>query len=90
MTFAELQKLAPAFDWDAYFQAAGLTPGDLNVAEPKFMQEVDPQLAATAARRLEDVPEMARAGLRGAFALGAVRRRGASRSTALPERRDAR
>ncbi len=38
-TFEELQKLAPAFDWNNYFQAASLSKAPLNVSEPKFMQE---------------------------------------------------
>src|SRR5262249_49680024 len=42
--YADLKKLAPAVDWDAYFSAAKLTHADLNVGEPKFMQEVDRQL----------------------------------------------
>ena len=47
MTFAQLQKLAPAFDWDRYYAATGLTQGDLNVPEPKLMQEFDRQLRET-------------------------------------------
>jgi endothelin-converting enzyme/putative endopeptidase len=45
MTFAELQKLAPRFDWAAYFEAAGIPKGDLNVREPKHLQELNRQLA---------------------------------------------
>ena len=46
MTFAELQKLAPRFDWAAYFDAARIPTGDLNVREPRqFLQELDRQLA---------------------------------------------
>jgi endothelin-converting enzyme/putative endopeptidase len=47
MTFAQLQKLAPAFDWSGYYTATGLTQGDLNVLEPKLMQEFDRQLRET-------------------------------------------
>jgi putative endopeptidase len=43
-TFAELQKLAPRFDWAAYFDAARLPRIALNVSEPDFMREVDRQL----------------------------------------------
>ncbi len=43
--FADLQKLTPRFDWKGYFDAAGLPRADLNVAEPKFLQELDRQLA---------------------------------------------
>jgi endothelin-converting enzyme/putative endopeptidase len=47
-TFAGLQKLAPRFDWAAYYAQNGLahdTP--LNVDQPKFMQEIDRQLGET-------------------------------------------
>ena len=44
-TFAELQKLAPRFDWAAYFDAARLPRIDLNVSEPDFLRELDRQLA---------------------------------------------
>jgi putative endopeptidase len=47
MKFAELQKLTPAFDWTAYYTATGLTQGDLNVTEPKLLQEFDRQLRET-------------------------------------------
>jgi endothelin-converting enzyme/putative endopeptidase len=43
-TFADLQKLTPHFDWAAYFQATGLPAADLNVQEPKFLEEFDRQL----------------------------------------------
>jgi putative endopeptidase len=51
MSFEELQKLTPAFDWKAYYAAAKLGAGEVNVYEPKFMQEVDRQLRKTS---LED------------------------------------
>jgi endothelin-converting enzyme/putative endopeptidase len=44
-TFAGLQKLAPRFDWPGYFDEARLPQVDMNVREPKFLQEVDRQLA---------------------------------------------
>ena len=47
MTFAQLQKLTPAFDWSGYYTATGLAQGDLNVSEPKVMQEFDRQLRET-------------------------------------------
>lgn len=47
MTFAQLQKLTPAFDWNRYYAATGLTQGALNVAEPKIMQEFERQLRET-------------------------------------------
>ena len=46
-SFAELQKLTPHFDWAGYFEGAGLPRAPLNVAEPKFLEEVDRQLQAT-------------------------------------------
>jgi putative endopeptidase len=46
-SYAELKKLAPAMDWDSYFQAENISRANLNVAEPKFMQEVDRQLRET-------------------------------------------
>ncbi|MBB6093994.1 endothelin-converting enzyme/putative endopeptidase [Povalibacter uvarum] len=46
MSIAQLQRLTPRFDWNAYYTASGLTTGDVNVAEPKFMEEVDRQLGA--------------------------------------------
>src|SRR5262245_6118955 len=45
-SFADLEKLAPRFEWKGYFDAAGLPRADLNVAEPKFLREVDRQLGA--------------------------------------------
>jgi putative endopeptidase len=45
--FADLKKLAPAVDWDAYFNSAKISHADLNVSEPKFMQEVDRQFRET-------------------------------------------
>jgi putative endopeptidase len=45
--YAELAKLAPAMDWNAYFDSAKLSRADLNVAEPEFLKEVDRQLHET-------------------------------------------
>jgi len=47
MSFADLKKLSPTFDWDRYFAGAGLPQAEMNVDQPKFMQEVDRQLRAT-------------------------------------------
>ncbi len=44
-SFAGLQKLAPGFDWPAWFDAAGLPRADLNVTEPKFLAAVDALLS---------------------------------------------
>jgi len=47
-TFAQLQALAPHIDWAAYFQHKQLPASvDLNVQEPKYMQEVDRQMQQT-------------------------------------------
>ena len=46
-SFAELTKMAPAVDWEAYFTAAGIARADLNVDQPKFMAEVDRQFRET-------------------------------------------
>lgn len=45
MTFAELQKLAPQFDWDGFFATGKLPKTPLNVEEPKFLEEFNQQLA---------------------------------------------
>lgn len=46
-TFADLQKLAPHFDWTAYFDTLKIPREAVNVEEPKFLQEVDQQITAT-------------------------------------------
>jgi putative endopeptidase len=47
-TFAQLQALAPHIDWDGYFKHKQLpTDVDMNVDQPKFMQEVDRQMEQT-------------------------------------------
>jgi putative endopeptidase len=44
-TFAQLQALVPHFDWVGYFQHKQLPQDvDMNVDQPKFMQELDRQL----------------------------------------------
>jgi endothelin-converting enzyme/putative endopeptidase len=45
MSFADLQKLAPAFDWAGFFDANGLPRGDLNVTQPAFLKRFDEVLA---------------------------------------------
>jgi len=47
MSFAQLQALSPAFDWGAYFDAAHLPRSDLNVTQPKFLQQFNTELAST-------------------------------------------
>ena len=46
MVFTDLQRLAPSFNWVAYYKQAGLTPGPLNVTEPKFFQAFSRDLTA--------------------------------------------
>jgi endothelin-converting enzyme/putative endopeptidase len=47
-TFAQLQAMAPHFDWAGYFRHKQLpTDVDLNVDQPKFLQEVDRQIQQT-------------------------------------------
>jgi endothelin-converting enzyme/putative endopeptidase len=46
-TFADLAKLAPGFDWARYFDAAKLPHDDVNVLEPKFVEEVNKELSST-------------------------------------------
>jgi putative endopeptidase len=47
-TFAQLQALAPHFDWTDYFKHNQLAQDvDLNVDQPKYMQEFDRQLQQT-------------------------------------------
>jgi endothelin-converting enzyme/putative endopeptidase len=43
--FSQLAKMVPHFDWEAYFRAANIPQMALNVQEPRFMKEVDRQLA---------------------------------------------
>jgi putative endopeptidase len=43
-SFAELTRMAPAFDWAAYFDAAKMPHTDVNVTQPKFLAEVNAQL----------------------------------------------
>jgi endothelin-converting enzyme/putative endopeptidase len=47
MRFTELANLAPRVDWPAYFDAVRLPRADLNVQQPKFLQEVNRQLGET-------------------------------------------
>jgi putative endopeptidase len=47
-TFAQLQALAPHVDWAAYFKHKQIsTDVDMNVDQPKFMQEVERQMQQT-------------------------------------------
>jgi endothelin-converting enzyme/putative endopeptidase len=44
MSFDAMTKLAPHFDWTAYFDSAKIPRGALNVEEPQFLQEFDKQI----------------------------------------------
>lgn len=46
-SIADLQKMTPAFDWNAYFTATKLARVDVNVAEPQFLAEVNRKLEKT-------------------------------------------
>ncbi len=46
-TFAQLGQLVPAFDWSAYFDAAHMPHDDLNVTEPKYLHQLQKELAST-------------------------------------------
>jgi putative endopeptidase len=45
-TADELAKLTPHFSWAAYFKGFGITPAAVNVAQPKFFEAFDKQLAS--------------------------------------------
>ncbi len=47
MSFDAMTKLAPHFDWTAYFDSAKIPRGQLNVEQPAFLQEFDKQLTGT-------------------------------------------
>jgi putative endopeptidase len=46
IAFGDLQRLAPSFNWTAYYKDAGLAPRAVNVAEPKFLQAFSRDLTA--------------------------------------------
>ena len=46
-SFAQLKTMVPHFDWASYFKETGISTADLNVDQPKFMAEVDKELANT-------------------------------------------
>jgi predicted metalloendopeptidase len=53
MSFTELKALAPAFDWETYFQALGIAiPQKINVSEPDFLRNVSSLLLKTQPRDL--------------------------------------
>jgi putative endopeptidase len=51
-SLAELQREVPSFGWEAYFKELGIaTPGEVNVAQPKFLATVDSMLGSTPVER---------------------------------------
>ena len=72
MSFAAMPKLAPHFDWTAYFDSAKIPRESLNVEEPQFLQEFDKQLTGASIGRLEDLPGLAPAARSGALPVTAV------------------
>src|SRR5258708_4624560 len=55
-TFAQLQALAPHFDWANYFHHKQLPQDvDMNVDQPKFMQEFDRRLQQTSIEFLHEL-----------------------------------
>jgi putative endopeptidase len=48
LALAEVSKLSPHFDWQAYLGGIGLpTPASMDIGQPEFLQALDAQLAAT-------------------------------------------
>jgi len=47
ISFGDLQKMMPHFDWAAYYQRSGIEQADLNVDQPRFMQELERQMTQT-------------------------------------------
>ena len=47
MDAAKLSALTPNWSWTAYFQAVGLKPTAVNVAQPKFFEAVNREMQAT-------------------------------------------
>ncbi len=47
ISFAELQKTSPHFDWTAFYHSAHVTPAALNVDQPAFLSAFDQMMAST-------------------------------------------
>ena len=45
--FADLDRLAPSFDWAKYFDAAGMPRNAVNVTQPRFLRQFESELATT-------------------------------------------
>jgi putative endopeptidase len=52
MSLAQLQSIAPNFDWQTYFSASSVMPSDINVAEPAFFQAFSSLLPTLGTDRL--------------------------------------
>jgi putative endopeptidase len=48
MSLVAVEELAPRFGWASSFKTLGIASGDVNVAEPKFLEEVNTQLGSVA------------------------------------------
>jgi putative endopeptidase len=46
-SFADLKRLAPHIEWDAYFSEAKLPKTELSVSEPKYLAQLDGEFADT-------------------------------------------
>ncbi len=88
MTFAQLDALAPAVGWSAYFDEAHLPRVDLVVAEPKLLLQVDKEPQGDACRRVEGLSDLAPARVRVPVAVEGVRRGVVRIRGACPRRRD--
>ena len=51
VSFDALKKMAPRFDWSAYFKGADVPEGPVNVDQPEFLKEVEHQLTFTSLAR---------------------------------------
>ncbi len=55
MTVKELTGLAPDFEWNNYFEILGVTnPGDINVAQPEFVKEINNVIKSTPLSTLKE------------------------------------
>jgi len=47
VSFADLQKMTPHFDWSAYYKSADVPQGPVNIDQPAFMAEMERQFVST-------------------------------------------
>ena len=64
MSFAELQAMAPHFDWVSAYRALNIPQGKLNVDEPKLMHVFNAELEATPIADWQELSEVACAACR--------------------------